>query len=162
MARRPTDYTAQLEADNERRKQRIDQRRKEDERRRRIDDRQVKAFGSVVMAAAAMTFDIDALAGVLLDSLARLHTDPTLMEGWREKGRTFFRDPADDEGGPAEPVAHAPAPKPKPARRKRGNGSHDGVAVARPEPGREVALGTPDLLGGLAADGTSPDPSEAA
>ncbi len=159
MARRPADYTAQLEADNERRKQRDDQRRKDDERRKRIDDRQVKAFGTVVMTVAAMTFDIDALADVLLDSRERLHADPKLMEGWREKGRTFFRGPADSEGGSVEPMADEPAAKS--AKPKRGNGSHDGAAAARPEPGREAATRDQDLLGGLAADGAGPDAPEA-
>ena len=160
MARRPADYTAQLQADNERRKQRDDQRRKDDERRRRIDERQVKAFGTVVMAVAAMIFDIDALAGVLLDSLERLKVDPTLMEVWRAKGRIFFRGPS-HTGGPAEPGAGGPAAQAEPAKRKRGNGS-GGAAAARPEPGEEVALGTPARLGGRGADGTGPDAAAAA
>ena len=162
MVRRPTDYTAQMQATEERRRQQEAKQREEAQRERDLRDRQAKSYGEVVREMFARGITIDVLAGLLLDSRERLQRNPELEAEWAARGTGYFR-PASAKSkqpvGPERATGNADA----------GNGqSQNGHAGDGHPPARPPALsararapaapGNPDLLGGLAPDrpGQSP------
>ncbi len=91
MAKRPTDYTAQMQATEERRRLQETKQREEAQRERDLRDRQAKSYGEVVREIFARGITIDALAGLLLDGRERLQSNPSLEAEWATRGAEFFR-----------------------------------------------------------------------
>ena len=162
MVRRPTDYTSQMQATEERRRQQEERQREEAQRERDLRDRQAKSYGEVVREIFPRGITIDALAGLLLDSRERLQSNAGLEAEWAARGTDYFR--------PANAKSKLPA-EPERATRNgdAGNGpsqnghTGDGHAAARApalssRARAPAAPGTSDLLGGLAPDrpGQSP------
>lgn len=146
MARRPADYSAQLQADQERRRQQEEQRRKSDERRKRIQDRQSRAYGTALIeVAGGPRFDVDQVAGLVAEQLERADADPKLMEVWRQRGRSFFRGPAGEQPAAGRGAAGRMRTKAQPPR---------------PEPGREAAARAQDMFGNLVPDRSGAHPTE--
>ena len=142
MARRPADYTAQMQATEERRRQQQEKQRREQQREQRLRQRQATNYGLVVLDILGARTTIDALAGLLLDSRDRAKTHPRLETEWAARGADYFR-PAGDE--------HKRSTRPNGAT---GNGDSTPPAPA-PEPARPRSAAPPgsaDLLGGLATD----------
>ena len=65
MARRPIDYTAQMQATEERRRLQEAKQREEAERERELLDRQARSYGELVIAFFGRSLTIDDLAGLL-------------------------------------------------------------------------------------------------
>lgn len=150
MARRPADYSAQLQADQERRRHRDEQRRRDDERRKKIADRQARAFGTVVLEVAATRLNIDQLAGLILEALERADADRTLMEVWQARGRGFFRLPPASNGHAATADQPAEPTSAEPPGDAAGSPPGDTASAPAPEPRRDAPPRTDDLLDGLA------------
>jgi hypothetical protein len=106
MARRPIDYTAQMQATEERRRLQEAKQREEAQRERDLLDRQAQSYGEVVREIFGRRMTIDALAGLLLDSRERLHANPQLEAEWAARGADYFR-PATTQGGNSDEVGHA-------------------------------------------------------
>ncbi len=162
MVRRPADYTAQLQADQERRRQQEEQRRKSDERRKRIQDRQSKAYGTAIIEVAGMRFDVDQVAGLVAEQLERADADPKLMEVWRQRGQAFFQKPANSKGRAGPASGDSPAGEQPAAGRGAAGGTRTKARPPRPEPGREATRRNPDMFGGLAPDRPGAHPTEEA
>jgi cell division protein FtsN len=147
MAKRPTDYTAQMQATEERRRLQEAKQREEAERERDLRERQAKSYGEVVLEVFERGMTIDALAGLLLDSRERLRANPELETEWTTRGEAYFR-PAN---APRKQLAESGA---------TGNGhAPAGAPALPPSPARTAAPArAADLLGALAADqpGQSP------
>ena len=184
MAKRPADLTAQIQANVASRRQDAEHRRKQAEQRRKHDakrekktksltDRQAKAFGDLVIATVGVRFDVDKLAGLLLQAAESADADRQIEEVWRQRGRDFFQSPANGDGRPDaamhqsiedQPAGRQPARDHAPASQRGtgGNGGGNGdVPAAAPagQPGRDPEPGTPDLLGGLAPARPGPHPA---
>ncbi len=162
MARRPIDYTAQMQATEERRRLQEAKQREEAQRERDLLDRQAQSYGEVVREIFGRRMTIDALAGILLDSRERLHANPQLEAEWAARGADYFRpatakrkQPAGNKratgNGNAE---HGHAPNGESRAGGSGNGHTPAGAPALPtsRPRAAAPPGTPDLLGGLAPD----------
>jgi hypothetical protein len=158
MAKRPADHTARIDAAEQRRRKHAEQRRELDQQRKRAMERQATAYGNVVLAAVSTTFDIDQLAGILLEARDKAAGNPQLAEDWRRRGQAFFPQqseprPSDPGTQPADPPAdRQPAPD-KPKARRGGNTGNGGAATAAPPPARpdrETPQDADDLLGSLA------------
>ena len=91
MARRPIDYTAQMQATDERRRLQEAKQREEAQRERDLLDRQAQSYGEVVGEIFGRRMTIDGLAGLLLDSRGRLHANPQLEAEWAARGADYFR-----------------------------------------------------------------------
>ena len=91
MARRPIDYTAQMQATEERRRLQEAKQREEAQRERDLLDRQAQSYGEVVGEIFGRRMTIDGLAGLLLDSRGRLHANPQLEAEWAARGADYFR-----------------------------------------------------------------------
>ncbi len=103
MVRRPTDYTAQMQATEERRRQQEERQREEAQRERELRDRQAKSYGEVVREIFPRGITIDALAGLLLDSRERLQSNAGLEAEWAARGTDYFRPANAKSKLPAEP-----------------------------------------------------------
>ncbi len=176
MTKRPADFTAQIQAEAERKRLRAEQRRKaEQEHQRkttRMVNRQAAAYGKVVWAVAATSFDIDQIAGILLTAIQTAKADPQMPEVWRKEGHTFFRSsansvpgngasnaggqPQPDNTQPAggQPTDHQPTRDDddanKPANGRRQHGPNTDAPASSTQPPRHPAAGTEDLLEGIA------------
>jgi hypothetical protein len=174
VAVRPVDFTAQIKAEQALMEQRAEQRRKEDEAQekkiREMTARQATAYGTVVLAVAKTRFDVDQLAGLLAEAIARADADHRLPEVWRERGPAAFRGPAPATRRPRSTEQHPAGDDAPGPRRDNGAGNGNGHAngrscgdasgpAARPEPKADAAPRTPDLLGGLAPDRPGPEPA---
>ncbi len=162
MARRPIDYTAQMQATEERRRLQEAKQREEAQRERDLLDRQAQSYGEVVREIFGRRMTIDALAGLLLDSRERLHANPQLEAEWAARGADYFRpattqrkQPAGNKGAAGNGNAqHGHAPNGESRAGGSGNGhtpaGPPALPASRPRPA--APPGTPDLLGGLAPD----------
>ena len=143
MARRPADYTAQMQAAEERRRLQEEKQREEQQREHLLLERQASSYGQVVLDIMGARTTIDALAGLLLESRERAKANPQLGAEWAARGFAYFRPAGNGQRKqPAEPKGAA------------GNGSPPDKPPA-PEPARPrpaSASGGQDLLGGLASD----------
>ena len=157
MAKRPADHTARIDAAEQRRRKHAEQRRELDQQRKRAMERQATAYGNVVLAAVGTLFDIDQLAGILLEARDKAPSNPQRAEDWRRRGQAFFpqSEPQQPDPGtqPADPPADGrPAPDKPKARRGRNTGNGGAVPAAPPpaRPDRETPQDADDLLGSLA------------
>lgn len=73
--RKPRDFDSEMKALNERAKM--------------LKERKLHQLGELVIATGADVLPIDVLAGVLLTAIEA--ADHATVEGWRERGATFFR-----------------------------------------------------------------------
>jgi len=74
MAKRPIDYTAQMQATEQRRRLQETKQREEAQRERDLRDRQAKSYGEVVREIFVRGITIDTLAGLMLDGRERLES----------------------------------------------------------------------------------------
>ena len=157
MARRPIDYTAQMQATEERRRLQEAKQREEAQRERDLLDRQAQSYGEVVREIFGRRMTIDALAGLLLDSRERLHANPQLEAEWAARGADYFRPATAQRKQPAgKKVAtgngdaeHGNAQN---GESRNGHSPAGAPALQPPRPRPAAPPGTPDLLGGLAPD----------
>ncbi len=151
MAKRPIDYTAQMQATEERRRLQEAKQREEAQRERDLRDRQAKSYGEVVREIFADGITIDALAGLLLDSRERLQGNSELEAEWAARGADYFR-PANAQRKPAARTNGA-TPNGYSGNGHAQHGHAPAGAPALPLRARTSASpGTPDLLGGIAQD----------
>jgi cell division protein FtsN len=162
MARRPTDYTAQMQATEERRRLQEEKQREEAQRERDLRDRQAKSYGEVVREIFPRGITIDVLAGLLLDSREHLQSKPKLEAEWSARGADYFR-PAIAKPkqlpGSEGATGNGDAGNSQSQNGHAGDGHAPTGAPALPSRARTPAApGTPDLLGSLAPDqpGQSP------
>jgi len=101
MARRPADYTAQMQAAEERRRLQEEKQREEQQREQRLKARQAANYGTVVLDIMGPRMTIDGLAGLLLDCRERAKADPQLETEWAARGKAYFRPAADTSKQPA-------------------------------------------------------------
>ena len=146
MARRPADYTVQMQAAEDRRRQQEEKQRKEEQREQQLRERQAVSYGQVVLDILGNRMTVDELAGRLLDSRDQAATNPQLKTEWAACGATYFRPNGSGNG-------HT---KPGAANGAAGNGEHhNGHKPPAPQPARGRPTPPPatqDLLGGIAAD----------
>ncbi len=157
MARRPIDYTAQMQATEERRRLQEAKQREEAQRERDLLDRQAQSYGEVVREIFGRRMTIDALAGLLLDSRERLHANSQLEAEWAASGADYFRPATTQRKQPAgnkRATGNGNAPNGESWAGGSGNGHSPAGAPALPasRPRAAAPPGTPDLLGGLAPD----------
>lgn len=68
------------------------------DKQRLLKSRRIVQLGELVVATGADTLDIETLAGVLIDAVARPKSDPA-REAWRTSGAAFFRSERRAAGG---------------------------------------------------------------
>ena len=151
MARRPVDYTAQMQAVEDRRRQQEERQRKEQQREQQLRERQALSYGQVAIAILGDRITIDEFAGRLLDSRDQGTANPQLKTGWTARGATHF-----PPGGSGKPHRKSAASNGAAGSHgAAGNGEpHNGhQPPARPSRARPTPPpATDDLLGGIAAD----------
>lgn len=151
MAKRPTDYTAQMQATEERRRLQETKQREEAQRERDLRDRQAKSYGEVVREIFARGITIDTLAGLLLDSRERLQDNPGLEAEWAARGADYFRPASAQRKPPARTNWAIPN-----GYSGNGDAQHEDAPAGAPalslRARTSAAPGTPDLLGGIAPD----------
>lgn len=156
MVRRPTDYTAQMQATEERRRLQEAKQREEAQRERNLLDRQAKSYGEVVREIFPRGITIDTLAGLLLDSRERLHSNAELAAEWAARGTDYFRPSngkSTQPAGPERATGNADVGNGQSQNGQAGDGHPPARAPALSSRARAPAPpGTPDLLGGLAPD----------
>ena len=185
MARRPIDYTAQMQATEERRRLQEAKQREEAERERELLDRQARSYGELVIAFFGRSLPIDALAGLLDNYRERLAANPQLKQEWATRGAAYFQPAATrgrrgtkSEGATGKERTETGTDHRHQARHNRhadiqneessngGGGGQNGYAAAdapvlpASRHGAAAAPVTPDLLNGLAT--YQPDQSPAA
>jgi hypothetical protein len=140
-----------MQATEERRRLQEAKQREEVQRERDLQDRQAKSYGEVVREIFARGLTINALAGLVLDSLERLRSNPELETEWAARGAEYFRPAGAQRKRPAGTNGatgnghdrHGQAP----------TGQSPAGAPALPSRARApAAQGAADLLGGLAQD----------
>src|SRR5271166_2238120 len=146
MGRRPTDYTAQMQAAEQRKRQREEREREEQQREQQLRARQAQSYGAVVIDVMGTRMTIDALAGLLLDCRERATADPELEKEWAARGNAYFR--------PADPSKRPSAKNGGEA----GNGQQPGAREPS-LPGRAAPARDGDLLGPLAPAHPGPRPA---
>ncbi len=176
MARRPIDYTAQMQAAEERRRLQETKQREEVERERELLDRQAKSYGELVIAFFGRSLTIDHLAGLLDNERERLAANPQLKQEWAARGAAYFRAATTrgkragkSEGttgekgkgtgtGDRHQAGHAGHGDVSNGDHSNGGGEEgnghaaaDAPALPASRHGAAAAPGTPDLLNGLAA-----------
>jgi hypothetical protein len=146
MARRPIDYTAQMQAAEERRRQQEEKQREEEQREQQLIERQALSYGQVVLDILGNRTTIDELAGRLLDTRDRAAANQELKTEWAARGAAYFQPNGSGNG-------HH---KPGRSNGAAGNGEHpNGHKPPAPQPSRArptPPAGTQDLLGGITAD----------
>ncbi len=146
MARRPTDYTAQMQAAEDRRRQQGERQREEEQRKLQLLERQASSYGKVVLDILGDRTTIDELAGRLLDTRDRAAANQQLKTEWAVTGAAYFQPNGSGNG-------HR---KPSSSNGAAGNGEHhNGHKPPAPQPSRARPTPPPatqDLLGGIAAD----------
>ncbi len=152
MARRPVDYTAQMQAVEDRRRQQEEKQRKEAQREQQLRERQALSYGQVAIAILGDRISIDEFAGRLLDSRDQGTANPQLKTGWTARGATDF-----PPGGGSKPHRKSSASNGAAGSNGAvGNGEHpNGHQPPAPKPSRTRPTPSPatdDLLGGIAAD----------
>jgi hypothetical protein len=145
MARRPVDYTTQLDAAAERRRQQEEKQREEAQRMVQLRERQAASYGELVLEILGDRVSIDELAGRLLDTVDRTKANPDLKKEWVARGEDFFR-----------PAGNAHRKQPAAGSGANGNGVHPVEPGQPPRHRRAASPGGGDLLNGLAADRSGP------
>jgi len=176
MARRPIDYTAQMQATEERRRLQKAKQREEAERERDLLDRQAKSYGELVIAFFGRSLTIDDLAGLLDNDRERLAANPQLKQEWAARGAAYFQPAATrgrrgatsegatgkegtgtgtGNGHQAGHAGHGDVSNGEPSTRggndQNGHPAADAPTLPASRHGATAAPGTPDLLNGLAA-----------
>ncbi len=177
MARRPIDYTAQMQATEERRRLQEAKQREEAERERDLLDRQAKSYGELVIAVFGRSLTIDHLAGLLDHDRERLAANPQLKQEWAARGAAYFQPAATrgrrgaksegatgkegkgtgtDNGHQAGHNGHRDVSNGDPSNgggwdERNGHAAADAPALPASRHGAAATPGTPDLLNGLAA-----------
>jgi hypothetical protein len=146
MARRPTDYTAQMQAAEDRRRQQEEKQRKEEQREQQLRERQALSYGRVILDILGPHTTIDELAGVALVYLDDRSANPQVTQERAARGDTHFRPSGNGNGHRKSSGSNGAA----------GNGEHhNGHEPPAPQPPRARPTpppGTHDLLGGITAD----------
>ena len=146
MAKRPTDYTAALQADET-------EQRERDKQRQALREQQASAYGAVVLTVAGIRLDVDQLAAVLINALDAADADPKLEEVWRQQGGAYFRRPpntrlrkraAQGDGDEANPPWPAAEPAPARGPRARVANLHGKAAPHQPSSGTSAKEGRHD------------------
>ena len=148
MARRPTDYTAQMQAAEDRRRQQKERQREEEQRKLQLLEHQASSYGQVVLDILGDRTTIDELAGRLLDTRDRAAANQQLKTEWAATGAAYFQPNRSGNGHRKSGGSNGAA----------GNGEHhNGHKPPAPRPSRARSTPPPathDLLGGIAADRT--------
>lgn len=146
MARKPTDYTAQMQAAEDRRRQQEEKQRKEEQREQQLRERQALSYGRVILDILGPQTTIDELAGVALVYLDDRSANPQVTQERAARGDTHFRPSGNGNGHRKSSGSNGAA----------GNGErHNGHEPPAPQPSRARPTpppGTQDLLGGITAD----------
>ncbi len=146
MARKPTDYTAQMQAAEDRRRQQEEKQRKEEQREQQLRERQALSYGRVILDILGPHTTIDELAGVALVYLDDRSANPQVTQERAARGDTHFRPSGNGNGHRKSSGSNGAA----------GNGErHNGHEPPAPQPSRDrptPPAGTQDLLGGITAD----------
>ncbi len=98
MARRPTDYTAQMQAAEDRRRQQEEKQRKEEKREQQLRERQALSYGRVILDILGPQTTIDELAGVALVYLDDRSANPQVTQERAARGDTHFRPSGNGNG----------------------------------------------------------------
>ena len=152
MARRPVDYTAQMQAVEDRRRQQEEKQRKEAQREQQLRERQALSYGQVAIAILGDRITIDEFAGRLLDSRDQGTANPQLKTEWTARGATHF--PPGGSGKPHRKSAASNGAAGSNGAAENGD-HHNGHQPPAPRPSRARPTAPPatdDLLGGIAAD----------
>jgi hypothetical protein len=142
MKRRPIDYTAQMQATEERRRLQEQKQRDEAQREQKLRERQASSYGQAVLEFFGPRMTIDGLAGLLLDCRERVQANAQLETEWAARGKAYFQPAGNDRR------KQAAGAKSKPSD------GHESPKASAPQPASprpSSPQGAPDLLGGLAA-----------